>query len=671
MFKTPDFLPVLIAAFVVFAFAVIGLAETNTCTGDLSCWLVEPFKILFGQFTAPTQPPILVTLAQQSGKFILLIGAFFTAVPVFVRAARHDIRLALARRKKDHIIVCGLGDTGMQVVHNMHSALEEVVVIDRADDTLNAKACDRQGIPVLRGEATNSDVMTLAGALRARAIIVCTGDDATNVDVALNIKNLACNRRRPGSASLVVQTEMRDEWLFSHLIDHDRQRLGSNDVDLRLFNIYENSARLLLKSLLLPPGPEIESGAFVIFGFGTLGQQIMLHLIQAAPATIGTKSRIVVIDRRATRKRATFMQTYPAAEESANISFYDVDISTDNPKVWSEVEAIVGDLPLLGVAICFTHDQTSLYAGLNVRRLLDNVLRIHVPIFVRLGHHYHLGKFAAAMEEIPKQRLRFEVFGNLKELLSPEILINGSLDALAKVLHKQYRDSRQAAGVSYSADKSWELLPEALKTSNRRRADNMQILLTRAGFRIVASPEPNLIDFTVGEIELLAQLEHRRWMIERRLLGVSYGKVHSSFPPRNELLVDWKQVPEAERERNRMDFKSLPKTLAQAGFELRREHKILAIGSTIGKALSDLESAVANKVERLVVLADVDSAEGRKAAQFATMLPDSALWLISSQFPRHYSDTDQLKGLFECATGWVTREHFCGAQATSGSMPVY
>src|SRR5665213_1493929 len=122
MFKTRDFLPVIITAFVVFVLAIAGLADANACVGDWSCWLMDPFKILFGQYTPPPNPPFLLNLAQQGGRVVLLVGAFLSTVRVFVSAARHDFRLARARKMKDHIIVCGLGETGMQIARNMRSA---------------------------------------------------------------------------------------------------------------------------------------------------------------------------------------------------------------------------------------------------------------------------------------------------------------------------------------------------------------------------------------------------------------------------------------------------------------------------------------------------------------------------------------------------------------------
>ena len=73
-----------------------------------------------------------------------------------ISAARHDFRVALARGKKRHIIVCGLGKTGMQVVQNLLASGSDIVVIDRVDDTANAALCDREGIPVIKGDAASA-----------------------------------------------------------------------------------------------------------------------------------------------------------------------------------------------------------------------------------------------------------------------------------------------------------------------------------------------------------------------------------------------------------------------------------------------------------------------------------------------------------------------------------
>jgi TrkA family protein/RyR domain-containing protein len=663
MVRTRNFIPVVIAVLLVIALAIAALAHSHFCGDDWQCWAITPIEILLGSFqpARSNSPTELLLVTQLGGKAILLIGAFFSTMSIVASAVRHDFRTALARRMKNHVVVCGLGETGMQCVRNMRAAGEKIVVIDRADDTTgNGAVCDQLGIPLIKGDATGADILSLAGALHARTIVVCTGDDVSNMDVALQIKELAKTRRQPGLPPIVVLAEMRTQWLFSRLVNHDRHPLGSDEVDVRLFNNHENTARLLLRRLRLPPAPEIDGGAFVVVGFGLLGQQITLHLIRSALAVIGSNPKIIVFEQGADEHQRKFLRTYPAAAKLAEVSFVEANISPDNPEAWATVENTINNIPLLGAAVCFDDDETGLYAGLSMRRLLDNVSRIHVPIFLRLGQARYLAQFATMMESLEGQAGRFEIFGGLQQLVGTDILIRGELDALAEALHAQYLDSREPASQSPLAGRSWNMLPETLKMSNRRRADNLPFLLAQAGLHMRSSAQPVPLELDGDEIELLARLEHRRWSIERRLAGFSYGEVRSEFPPRHDLLVDWEQLPEAERARNRKDFADLPKVLKIANFELWREHKIAATDTRISAALSTLELAIAGKETGCVVIADIDAADGRKAAALALELPNPVLWLVSSDYPLQFKGLQQLGKIFENATGWVTREQVHG-----------
>lgn len=425
MFKTRDFIPIFIAVAAILGAAILALADAGACTGNPSCWFISPLKILFGAYQLPAGAVqsslgagVLGFLSQIGGKSLLLIGAFFSGLQVVVSAVRHDFRTALARRMKNHTIVCGLGETGMQVVHNMRSMGRDVVVIDRTDNTVNVAACDQQGIPIIKGDAATSDILDLAGVRHAHTIVACTGDDGSNMDVALHVKEMVNSRQNPGPHELLVLAEIRNQWLFSRLVNHNQYALGSDEVEFRLFNSNENAARLLLRSLKLP-GPEVESGAFVIFGFGPLGQQVMLHLIRAAPATIGSKARIMVFDKGAEGLRQQFTQTYPAAAKLADVDFFEVNISTDHHESWTEVEKVVREQALLGAAVCFDDDQVAFYAGMNMRRVLDNLSRIQVPLFVRLGKYRHLGQFASTMESLQGQPQRFQISAASRSCSAP------------------------------------------------------------------------------------------------------------------------------------------------------------------------------------------------------------------------------------------------------------
>jgi hypothetical protein len=254
----------------------------------------------------------------------------------------------------------------------------------------------------------------------------------------------------------------------------------------------------------------------------------------------------------------------------------------------------------------------------------------------------------------PNQRL--QIFGGLEELLSSGMLIQGELDTLAQAFHRNYRESRQSDGREPATDKPWSMLAETFKMSNRRRADHMSIAFAQAGLRLVPASMPMLLELDTTEVELLSCLEHRRWVIERRLLGVSYGETRRQYPSQHDRLVDWERLPESERERNRLDIRKIPQILAEAKFEIQRERKILAIGSALGTAVSQLQTALAGKDRGYVVIADVDEADGCRAAELALEMPDSTLWLVSRDYPLQLGRLPQ--EIWEGAAGWIARDQF-------------
>jgi hypothetical protein len=91
MFKTRDFLPVIVAALIVVALAYAGLARSNVCAGDGACWVDVPFQLLFGNYHLPDYTDPLLRLVQLGGRFLLLAGAFVSGVRVVVSAVR-DMR---------------------------------------------------------------------------------------------------------------------------------------------------------------------------------------------------------------------------------------------------------------------------------------------------------------------------------------------------------------------------------------------------------------------------------------------------------------------------------------------------------------------------------------------------------------------------------------------------
>jgi Kef-type K+ transport system membrane component KefB len=102
-----------------------------------------------------------------------------TCTPLLARdaVARQLLRFHPSRRKKQlptleisgHVLVLGLGSSGMWVLRPFLAAKDEVLVVDV--DPLVIDEMDRKGIPCLRGDGSDERILDRAGANRARLII--------------------------------------------------------------------------------------------------------------------------------------------------------------------------------------------------------------------------------------------------------------------------------------------------------------------------------------------------------------------------------------------------------------------------------------------------------------------------------------------------------------------
>src|SRR5262249_34835719 len=136
---------------------------------------------------------------------------------------------------------------------------------------------------------------------------------------------------------LRVFVELRDEWLFSRLIDHDRDRLGSNACEIRLFNTYQNTARMLLDAVPPPLADTGPIGPVVIIGRGSMGREVALQLIGAGLPPLGQKLRLIIVDKVADKLKESFVETVGRVKEFAEATFIEADLDDDRAENWRAI----------------------------------------------------------------------------------------------------------------------------------------------------------------------------------------------------------------------------------------------------------------------------------------------------------------------------------------------
>jgi len=119
-----------------------------------------------------------------------LIGYSFTRITSFFiegelqRIIRGRKMEKVISKMKNHIIVCGYGRMGHDVAAILAQNGKDVVVVEMELKT------DSDDIALLRGDATEDQVLLDAGIERAEAIVACLSSDADNVFLTLSAKTL-------------------------------------------------------------------------------------------------------------------------------------------------------------------------------------------------------------------------------------------------------------------------------------------------------------------------------------------------------------------------------------------------------------------------------------------------------------------------------------------------
>ena len=97
---------------------------------------------------------------------------------------------AMASTFSKHIVVCGVGRVGYRVILELLKFGREVVAIESNPEGPFVERVRELNIPLILGDVRRPENLIKAGIERADAIIPCTDDELTNLDVALDAREL-------------------------------------------------------------------------------------------------------------------------------------------------------------------------------------------------------------------------------------------------------------------------------------------------------------------------------------------------------------------------------------------------------------------------------------------------------------------------------------------------
>ncbi len=198
--------------------------------------------------------------------------------------------------------------------------------------------------------------------------------------------------------------------------------------------------------------------------------------------------------------------------------------------------------------------------------------------YALVAHHYSKAeRWDQAREYLLKAADRAgnlgasEMTGYYEQAL--ETLFRGYCEDIARAIHGAYITMNK--GLLDQDDprlRAWDDLPDVYRETNRRQADWFPTYLEAVGcgFAPAKDNPPRRIEFTLEEVELLAQQEHERWWSQKRSAGYAFGPSRSDAEGTHPSMVPWEELSEEEREKDRQAIREVPRRFADAGFDTYR-----------------------------------------------------------------------------------------------------
>lgn len=505
---------------------------------------------------------------------------------------------------ENHVVVIGFDEMVPMLVRqicseprygNCYILIQSVQPADKVRNRIHTVLNARQErrILVLHAQRNSTEELEKLCTTRAREIFLIGeaneyDHDSLNIDslqkiVAIHSKTRNCPRI-PVSVLFEYQTTYA-AFQISDLAEEWRKQ-----IDFHPFNFYEEWAKKLLVKRCYEEGTtKVEYPALdrepitresdqtvhlVIIGMSRMGVALGVEAAQLFHfpnfcRDRRLKSRITFIDAAADEEMNFFRGRYrhyfdlapsryrdmahpdevrilpPNWDYGSRTDFLDVEFEfikgrAETPAV-QKLLAEWADDPKqqLSIAICLNFPPQAMAMGLY---LPDVIYARKIPVFVRQ-------ETSSALLDLLNNRLKKEPLNRYSHVFPFGMLANSfDLDRrntrraqLVNYIYDYkgiYGTSPSAVPSDHELQQKWDKLPVALQWSNFYCADSVDIKLRSLGFG--ATPPMRL---TKGQIELLAEVEHNRWNMEKLLLG--YRKP----TPEEELLCRDKAVRKEYKEK--------------------------------------------------------------------------------------------------------------------------
>ena len=511
----------------------------------LSSYIFMAFQLFSLQSGAQPSP---IGWELETARWLSMFVSGSALIQAFLMGFEQKFQTWRCRYKSNHNLIIGFGLKGKYIFNDLINKGQIVIVVDKSfqeSDFLQIKLMGGFSITL---NASNKEICNLTAAPKAANIFITCGSDILNIQIAQTmLENLIKHKKTHHVISFFINCN--DKNLFDYL---QINNLKNTDFNFNTFNPESNTARVLLTKYpfdykFISPGSENVVN-FVVFGCSPQSEAFIIQLARIGHYSNLKSPVVTIIDPRASIWKNELFFKYENLNLIIDFEVYDVEqISFKSKEIIRDIEKSKNKIK--SFFIFNDNEKKCLLLALEIKKLF--LKETELPIFLNVSNPAIINFFTS--NEIQSNIIPTNTLGvgcKTNEIISDEF------DLIAKKIHEDYLKNSFSKGQSINSKpalKLWVDLNESYRQMNRDQADHIFVKLRAINCRMVpmnSSKNETVTSFTKSEIEILAQMEHKRWCANRWIEGFVYGSRDDILKTHNNL-VPWENLSEDVKDYDR------------------------------------------------------------------------------------------------------------------------
>ena len=504
---------------------LLGFSEKHNFPDNL----YETFRLFFLNISTNE---LDVSYSLQWAKWLILASFLWATFRLFfeIIAPQFFKRMMIRLFYRNHIIICGLNNITISIIEKFES--EKIIVL--AEETNEyAETLKTKGKKLLIGDFADENFWQKAKLGKATKLYTMTNNDHTNVKIAMSVFTFLENHKRKNNA-LKCFVLIKDRELKTILEETALFKYKTNAFDGTIFNINEMGIKygiVVNIDKIIPKKMEV-APKILLVGLTEKTEIILLNLVYCL--TMNREKFNFTIVEKAAETICAFKKNYvylfEDSNEFAQINFMD-EVDSEN-----QYDSMI---------VCAENQVEAIKQAVSLRYALA---KNEPNIFIFCDSSDTLNEL---LEKEGNNENKKEVYTlkdkNIVFINLFEEIVNYVFDLESEQSRKIEEKAKEAHhfwNVKYKMNKEWDTMQGHFKQSNRNQVlDNYVRAYIAFGEKF--ENIKNRLD-SFSDMETLAMMEHRRWMIEKYSNGWKAGTRNDEFK-RHDCLVPWNELDEEQR----------------------------------------------------------------------------------------------------------------------------